>query len=408
MAANPGTVLEVAGEGDHRPQLEAAIAERGIGDRVRMHGHVSEEKKLELLQSSWINLTASSAEGWCLTVMEAAGCATPSVAMAVGGLPESIEHGRTGLLADDPEQLSEHIGVLVSDDERREEMGRAAKERAHTFTWDRAAQETLDQLELVRDAVDHQPSLRKRLSESDTGRAAGLAVALMANNFIALIFTIVFARLLGDDGYGSLGALIAAFTILIVPGSALQATVAREVSSHVGGGRGQPGGGRLALARAAGDPHRGHHGWSRCCCASRSPRPIGVEQAWAAAALLPSGMLWLALCVQRGTLQGLGRYRAVGWSIVGEAGARLGMGVALYAAGLGVTGAFLGSTLSIFLVSRRTRAAAGRVARPLADALGAPELPVGAVERLGSGAGLLAHRRAAEHRHRVREARPVR
>ncbi len=102
------------GGGGRRPpaELEAAIAERGIGDRVRMHGHVSEEKKLELLQSSWINLTASSAEGWCLTVMEAAGCATPSVAMAVGGLPESIEDGRTGLLADDPEQLTEHIGEL--------------------------------------------------------------------------------------------------------------------------------------------------------------------------------------------------------------------------------------------------------------------------------------------------------
>ena len=207
VAANPGTVLDVAGEGDHRPELEAAIAERGIGDRVRMHGHVSEEKKLELLQSSWINLTASSAEGWCLTVMEAAGCATPSVAMAVGGLPESIEHERTGLLADDPRQLSEHIGALLGNDERREEMGQAAKERAQTFTWDRTARETLEELERVREAVDHEPSLRKRLAGSDTGRAAGLAAALMANNFIALIFTIVFARLLGDDGYGSLGAL---------------------------------------------------------------------------------------------------------------------------------------------------------------------------------------------------------
>ena len=58
-----------------------------------MHGFVSEERKLELLQRSWVHLTASSAEGWCLTVMEAAACETPSVAIDVGGLPESVEHG---------------------------------------------------------------------------------------------------------------------------------------------------------------------------------------------------------------------------------------------------------------------------------------------------------------------------
>ena len=74
----PGAVLDIAGEGDHRPDLEAEIERRGLTDRVRMHGHVSEERKRELLQRAWVNLTASSAEGWCLTVMEAGACATPT------------------------------------------------------------------------------------------------------------------------------------------------------------------------------------------------------------------------------------------------------------------------------------------------------------------------------------------
>src|SRR5436190_9248276 len=101
VAALPRTVLEIAGDGDHRPAIEEAIAQRGIGERVRLHGHVDEQTKLALLQRSWVNLTASSAEGWCLTVMEAAACATPSVAMRVGGLPESLEDNVTGFLADD-------------------------------------------------------------------------------------------------------------------------------------------------------------------------------------------------------------------------------------------------------------------------------------------------------------------
>jgi glycosyltransferase involved in cell wall biosynthesis len=111
----PEATLEMAGEGDHREALEHEIAERGLGSRVLMHGHVSEEKKLELYQRAWVNMTASSAEGWCLTVMEAAACATPSVAMAVGGLPESIVDGDTGLLARSPEELVEKTRAIVRD-----------------------------------------------------------------------------------------------------------------------------------------------------------------------------------------------------------------------------------------------------------------------------------------------------
>ncbi len=350
LAATPDAILEIAGDGDHRPELEAAIAERGLQDRVRMNGHVSEERKVELLQSSWINLTASSAEGWCLTVMEAAACATPSVAMAVGGLPESIDDGNTGVLVDSPEELSEQVSKLAGNRELCERLGSAAHARAQTFTWDRTARETLDVLEDVAAEPDHVSSLRKRLGGSDTGRAGGLAAALMMNNFLALIFTVVFARLLGDGGYGSLGALLAAFTILVVPGSALQATVAREVSARAADGGENPASGvwrwleRLLIATVA---------VTVASVLLREPiaAAVGVDNTWAAAALAPSGMLWLALCVQRGTLQGLGHYMSVGLSIVGEAFARLALGIGLYAIGLGVTGALLGTTASIVVVS---------------------------------------------------------
>src|SRR5256714_493368 len=143
LEATPGALLDIAGDGDYRDGLEAEIAARGLGDRVRMHGYVSEEKKLELLQRSWVHLTASSAEGWCLTVMEAAACETPSVALDVGGLPESVEDGRTGVLARDSEELGGHTRRLVEDRERRERMGRAARERALGFTWERTARQSL-------------------------------------------------------------------------------------------------------------------------------------------------------------------------------------------------------------------------------------------------------------------------
>jgi glycosyltransferase involved in cell wall biosynthesis len=150
LEGNPDARLEIAGDGDHRAALEAEIEARRLTPRVRMHGHVSEERKRELYQRAWLNLTASSAEGWCLSVMEAAACGTPSAALAGGGLPESIEDGRTGVLARHPRELTEKVGVILRDPRMRESLGRAALERAAGFTWDATARETLAVLQAER------------------------------------------------------------------------------------------------------------------------------------------------------------------------------------------------------------------------------------------------------------------
>jgi len=150
LARNPGAVLELAGDGDHREALVAEIAARGLGDRVRMHGHVSEDRKLELYQRAWINITTSSAEGWGLSVNEAGACATPSAALRLGGLAEAIDDGRTGILADDPAELAEKVGRVLGDPGLRDSLGRAAHARACEFTWDATARRTLQLLDAQR------------------------------------------------------------------------------------------------------------------------------------------------------------------------------------------------------------------------------------------------------------------
>ena len=166
---------------------------------------------------------------------------------AGGGRPARVDRGRaTGLLARDPEELVEQTRRVVRDPELRERLGAAALERARAFSWDRTAQQTLDALERERQASSEEPGsalrrVRRQIAGSDTGRAAGLGAAVMGSNLIALIFTVVFGRLLHSSGYGSLATLVAAFVILQVPGSALQATVAREVSAEVAAGDRAPG-----------------------------------------------------------------------------------------------------------------------------------------------------------------------
>jgi glycosyltransferase involved in cell wall biosynthesis len=150
LARNPGAVLELAGDGDHREALVAEIGARGLGDRVRMHGHVSEERKLELYRRAWINITTSSAEGWGLSVNEAGACGTPSAALRLGGQAEAIDDGRTGILADDPSELAERVGRVLGDPQLRDSLGRAALARASEFTWDATARRTLQLLDAQR------------------------------------------------------------------------------------------------------------------------------------------------------------------------------------------------------------------------------------------------------------------
>jgi O-antigen/teichoic acid export membrane protein len=74
---------------------------------------------------------------------------------------------------------------------------------------------------------------------------------------------------------------------------------------------------------------------------------VGVQNhQWAAAVGLPAAGLWLELSVLRGVLQGVGDYKGVGISLVGEQATRLVVGATLVLAGLGVTGAYLGTPLS--------------------------------------------------------------
>lgn len=192
--------------------------------------------------------------------------------------------------------------------------------------------------------------LLAELRRSDTGRAAGLGVAVIAVNVLALVFTIVFARLLGASGYGSLAVLLSAFIILMVPGSALQIAAAREVSHDLAVGSPSAGAGvrrwlgRLAigtvLAAIVAIPLRSLIG-----------ALINVDELWAAAAVPVTAMLWMIVCVERGVLQGLQHYRIVGFSLVGEALSRIVFALLLVAVGLDVTGAFLGSALALAAVA---------------------------------------------------------
>jgi glycosyltransferase involved in cell wall biosynthesis/O-antigen/teichoic acid export membrane protein len=348
-AAVPAATLHVAGDGEHRAALEAHAQSIGLDGRVVFHGHVDEATKARLLGEAWLALTASSAEGWCLTVMEAAACATPTAALRIGGLAEAIVDGQTGVLVDTPEELVEQVSGLVETPERLEAMGEAALWRARGFTWDNTASGTLAVMQSTIEA--ERPRLRDALRRSESGKAAGLAAATLVNNGIQLVFTVVFTRLLGATGYGTLAALISAFLILLVAGQSVQVAAAREAALDR---LGHP---ETVRATLRAWTHRLLLALVVLTVVSVLAREqiaaaIGVHEApWGAAAILPTGALWMLLSLQRGALQGLRAYGPVGASIVLEGAGRLVCALLLFAFGLGVTGAMLGTPLAFAIVA---------------------------------------------------------
>ena len=181
-------------------------------------------------------------------------------------------------------------------------------------------------------------------------RIVGLAAASLAANALALVFTVVFSRALGEEGYGSLAALLSALLILSVPGTALQIAVARDVAS----GRYGDGPQLAAIVRRWLVPLL--VGTVAVAVASAVGRElaagaVGVEQPWAAALVLPGAGVWLMLSLLRGVGQGIGTITTVGWSIVGEALGRLACGLLLFAANAGVTAAFAGTPLAMGLAA---------------------------------------------------------
>ena len=143
--------LEIAGSGDYRPALESLARSLDLGDRVRFLGFVSEEQKLALLRRAWALAFASPKEGWGITNLEAAACATPVVASDSPGLRESVRDGETGLLVPhgDIAAMGNAMARIAGDRALVDTFGRAGRRFAETFTWDRAARETLAHLEVV-------------------------------------------------------------------------------------------------------------------------------------------------------------------------------------------------------------------------------------------------------------------
>jgi glycosyltransferase involved in cell wall biosynthesis len=126
-AARPDVVLVVAGNGERRAELEALAASEGIASRVRFLGDRNDVA--ELLRGFDLLAVSSRTEGYSVVLVEASVVGVPIVATRVGGNPEIVQDGVTGLLVppSDPAALAGAIGALLDDPARARRMGEAGR-----------------------------------------------------------------------------------------------------------------------------------------------------------------------------------------------------------------------------------------------------------------------------------------
>ena len=137
----PDVTLELAGDGPLEPELRATVARLGLGEAVTCLGRVA--PPTSVYDRAEIVVVPSFGEGFGLVALEAMERGRAVIASDVGGLPEIVEAGTTGLIVPpgDASALAAAIVELAGDPARAAALGAAGRERALAeFSQDRCTE----------------------------------------------------------------------------------------------------------------------------------------------------------------------------------------------------------------------------------------------------------------------------
>jgi glycosyltransferase involved in cell wall biosynthesis len=150
----PDAKMWIIGDGYLRKRLESSKMKDVI-----FFGHVSNERKYELLSRAHIILVPAVREGWGLIVTEANAMGTPAIGYDVHGLRDSIRHDETGITIKErsPGAMAQQTILLLRDSERLSKYSRSALEFSKQFRWEKTVnlfQKVLNnQIEANADAI---------------------------------------------------------------------------------------------------------------------------------------------------------------------------------------------------------------------------------------------------------------
>ena len=152
----PDAQYLVAGTGDYLDSLRRLTSKLDLDDNVKFLGYISHDKKADLMRRANLLVYTSPKEGWGLSVIEANACGTCAVASRSPGLKDAVVDKETGFLVEhgDIEALGEAIVKVLSNDALRGRLSRNAHAWSQNFSWERAADETLELIEQAIEGTD--------------------------------------------------------------------------------------------------------------------------------------------------------------------------------------------------------------------------------------------------------------
>jgi glycosyltransferase involved in cell wall biosynthesis len=116
LASDSSLQLVLVGDGPLRGDLEDLASALGIRNQTQFLGSKESTEVARLMQRCAVFVLPSRAESFGMVVLEAMACKRPVVASAVGGIPEIIEHEKSGILVppDNPEALAEALRAVLT------------------------------------------------------------------------------------------------------------------------------------------------------------------------------------------------------------------------------------------------------------------------------------------------------
>jgi len=142
----PDATLTIVGEGYERHHLDDLVRTLDADSWVTFAGRITDDELVDLYRRAWVVASASSHEGWGMTLTEAAACATPAVATRISGHLDAVAEGRGGLLGEDQRELRDHLVDVLGDAALRARLSQGALAHAREFTWAATAAGTLEAL----------------------------------------------------------------------------------------------------------------------------------------------------------------------------------------------------------------------------------------------------------------------
>ena len=165
----PNLSVCIGGSGPQENELKILVKKSNLKSHIKFLGFISEEDKYQCYKACKIVVVPSRWDCQPFAPLDAAASGKPVVASRIGGIRDTVEDGKTGFLfePENIEDLADKIVTLLKDDKLREEMGRAAKEKAKQYDWSKIAERTVEiYKEVITDFHEQKAKDKKRRRKS--------------------------------------------------------------------------------------------------------------------------------------------------------------------------------------------------------------------------------------------------